>query len=73
MELSEINNSFLKNVLEKVSFEKKIIALLGDFDAELMHYYLDRDVSDFLDLIYSSISNYNTIKVSSPYWQHIFK
>ena len=73
MELSEINNSFLKNLLEKVSFEKKIIALLGDFDAELMHYDLDRDVSDFLDLIYSSISNYNTIKVSSPYGQHIFK
>ena len=73
MELPEINNSFLKNLLEKVSFEKKIIALLGDFDAELMHYDLDRDVSDFLDLIYSSISNYSTIKVSSPYWQHIFK
>ena len=54
MELSEFNNSFLTNLLEKISFEKKIIALLGDFNANLMHYDLDRDVSDFLDLMYSN-------------------
>ena len=52
MELSESNDSFLSKLLEKISFEKKIIALLGDFNANLMHYDLDRDVSDFLDLMY---------------------
>ena len=30
------------------------IALLSDFNANLMHYDLDRDVSDFLDLMYSN-------------------
>ena len=54
MELSEFNNSFLINLLEIISFEKKIIALLVDFNANLMHYDLDRDVSDFLDLMYSN-------------------
>ena len=44
MELSEFNNSF----------ERKIIALLGDLNANLIHYDLDRDVSDFLDLMYSN-------------------
>ena len=74
MELSEFNNSFLTNLLEKISFEKKIIALLGDFNANLMHYDLDRDVSDFLDLMYSNTptTNYNTIpynfKISNPCW-----
>ena len=33
---------------------KKIIALLGDFNANLMHYDLDKDVWDFLDLMYSN-------------------
>ena len=42
---------------------KKIIALLGDFNANLMHYDLDRDASDFLDLMYS-----NTLlpKIATP-------
>ena len=31
---------------------KTIIALLGDFNANLIHYDLDWDVSDFLDLMY---------------------
>ena len=53
MELSEFNNSFLTNLLEKISFEKKIIALLGDVNLNLVQYDLDRDVSDFLDLMYS--------------------
>ena len=53
MKLSEFNNQFLTNFLEKISFEKKIIVLLGDFNANLIHYDLDRDDSDFLDLMYS--------------------
>ena len=64
MKLSEFNNSFLTILLEKISFEKKIITLLGDFNANLIHYHLDRDMSDFLDLMYSTAlltTNYNTI------------
>ena len=53
MKLSEFNNQFLTNFLEKISFEKKIIVLLGHFNANLIHYDLDRDDSDFLDLMYS--------------------
>ena len=40
----------LTNLLEKIYFEKKIIALLGNFNANLIHCDLDRDVSDFLHL-----------------------
>ena len=54
MELSEFNNSFLTNLLVKIPFEKKIIALLGDFNANLTHYDINRDLSYFLDLIYSN-------------------
>ena len=49
-----MNNSFLANLLEKISFEKKIIALLGNFNANLINSSLDREVSDFLDLMYSN-------------------
>ena len=54
MEHSEFNNSFLTNLLEKRSFRRKIFVLLGDRNANLIHYDLERNVSDFLDFMYSN-------------------
>ena len=39
--------------MQQLFFQKKIIALLGDFNSNLKHYDLDKDVSYFLDLMYS--------------------
>ena len=64
MKLSEFNNSFLTNLLEKISFEKNIIVLLGDFNANLIHHDLDRDLSDFLDIKYS---NFLLPKITTPF------
>ena len=52
MELSEFNSHFLSDLLEKVSSENKAIVLSGDFNANLLKYDTERDVSDFLDLMY---------------------
>ena len=53
MKVSGFNNSFLTNLPEKISFEKKIIALLIEFNTNLKHFDLDRDVS-VLDLVHSN-------------------
>ena len=47
-----------------MSLDKKAIALLGDFNASLKPYDLDRDLSFFLDLMYS-----NTLlpQIATPY------
>ena len=44
----------MTNLLEKTYFEKKIIVLdtNGDFDTNLKHYDMHRDMPDFLDLMY---------------------
>ena len=52
MELSEFNNHFLSVLLEKILKEKKMVALLGDFNADLKYDH-DEEVADFLDAIYS--------------------
>ena len=54
MELYEFNNHFLPNLLEKLSYENKTIVLLGDFNANLLNYDTNTDVSNFLDQIYCS-------------------
>ena len=64
MKLSEFNNSFLTKLLEKISFEKNIIVLLGEFNANLIHDDLDRDFFRFFRykvFKLSSTKNYNTI------------
>ena len=47
-----------------MSLEKKAIALLGDFNASLIPYDLERDLSYSLDLMYS-----NTLlpQIATPY------
>ena len=54
MELSEFNNHYLSNLLDNLSGKNKTVVLLGDFNANLLKYDKDCNISDFLDTIYSS-------------------
>ena len=55
MELSEFNNHDLSNLLDNLSDENKTVVLLGDFNADLLKYDKDCNVSDFLDTMYSNL------------------
>ena len=55
MELSEFNSDYLANLLEKLSVENKTLVLLGDFNADLLKYHTNSDISNFLDSMYSSL------------------
>ena len=55
MELSEFNNNYLTNLLDILSSENKTVVLPGDFNADLLKYDQNSNISDFLDLMYSSI------------------
>ena len=63
MELPECNNHFLSVLLEKIFKEKKMVVLLGDFNADLLKYDYDEEVADFLDAGNSKLLLPN---VSSP-------
>ena len=49
MELSEFNNNYLTNLLDTLSSENKTVVLLGDFNADLLKYDQNSNISDFLD------------------------
>ena len=53
MELSEFNDHYLSNLLYNLSGKNKTVVLLGDFNADLLKYNKDCNVSDFLDITYS--------------------
>ena len=55
MELSEFNSDYLTNLLEKLSLENKTLVLLRDFNADLLKYHINSDISNFLDSMYSSL------------------
>ena len=55
MELLEFNNDYLTNLLDTLSSENKTVVLLGDFNADLLKYDQNSNISDFLDLMYSSL------------------
>ena len=55
MELSEFNNPYLSNLLDNLSDENKTVVLLRDFNADLLKYDKDCNVSDFLDTMYSNL------------------
>ena len=63
MEISEFNSHFLPVLLEKISEEKKMVVLLGDFNADLLKFDHDDEVADFLDAMYSKLLLPN---ISSP-------
>ena len=49
MELSEFNSHYLSNFLDKLSEKNKAVVFLGDFNADLLKYDKDCNVSDFFD------------------------
>ena len=56
MELSEFNNHYLSNLLDNLSEENKTVVLMGDFNADLLKYNQDCNVSDLLETMYSNLS-----------------
>ena len=55
MELSEFNSDYLANQLYALSSEHKTVVLLADFIADLLKYDQNSNISDFLELMYSSL------------------
>ena len=55
MELSEFSSDYLTNLLDTLSSENKTVVLLGDFNVDLLRYDQNSNISDFLDLMYSSL------------------
>ena len=55
MELSEFNYHYLSNLLDNLSDKSKTVVLPGDFNADLLKYDKDCNVSDFLDTMYSNL------------------
>ena len=51
---SEFNDKYLKPLSEKLISENKENILLGDFNIDLLKCDSDKNVSDFLDIIYST-------------------
>ena len=56
MELWEFNSNDLTNFLDNLSAENITVVLLGDFDENPFIYDQNKNISDFLDLMYFSIS-----------------
>ena len=54
MQNSEFNDEYLKPLSEKLISENKEVILHGDFNIDLLKCDSNRNVPDFLDIIYSS-------------------
>ena len=51
--VGEFTNDFLEPLLEKLSFEKKEVILMGDFNINLLNCNIDKSTSDYVDTLYS--------------------
>ena len=51
--VGEFTNDFLEPLLEKLSFEKKEVILMGDFNINLLNCNIDKNTSDYVDILYS--------------------
>ena len=52
MDAREFNDTFLKNTLEKLSYENKDIILMSDFNIDILKYDTNNDSAAFLDMMY---------------------
>ena len=50
----EFNDIDLKALLENLSHKNKTIAIMGDFNIDLLKYDTEKDSADFLDSMYAS-------------------
>ena len=53
MQQSGFNDEYLKPHSEKLISENKEVIFLGDFNIDILKYDSNKNVSDFLDIIYS--------------------
>ena len=53
MSVSEFNTDYLTPLLNKISFEKKEVILLGDYNINLLNCDNDKNTSEFLELMLS--------------------
>ena len=54
MDPSEFNDTFLKDLLQKITNENKTIMLMGDFNIDILQYDSNKDSENFLDTMYSN-------------------
>ena len=60
--VGEFTNDFLETLVEKLSFEKKEVILMGDFNINLLNCNIDKSTSDYVDTLYSMyFFSYNTL------------
>ena len=55
MEVTEFNDIFLLNILEKLSYENKEIIVMGDFNIDILKYDRNCDSATFLDNMYENL------------------
>ena len=55
MEVTEFNDIFLLNILEKLSYENKEIIVMGDFNIDILKYDSNCDSAPFLDNMYENL------------------
>ena len=53
MSISEFMSDFLEPLLTKMSFEKKEVILIGDYNINLLNCDSDKNTCDFLELMLS--------------------
>ena len=53
MFVGEFTNDFLEPLLEKLSFEKKEVILMRDYNINLLNCNIDKNTSDYVDTLYS--------------------
>ena len=60
--VGEFINDFLEPLLEKLSFEKKEVILMGNFNINLLNCNIDKNTSDHVDTLYShAFFSYNKL------------
>ena len=54
LSVADFNEDYLQHLLHKLSYERKNIILLGDFNIDLLHYETDYQTRNFLDKMYAN-------------------
>ena len=54
LSVADFNEGYLQHLLDKLSYERKNIIVLGDFNIDLLHYETDYQTRNFLDKMYSN-------------------
>ena len=57
LSIPDFNDSFLKPLLDKLSYENKNIILLGDFNIDLLYFDSNTQTGEFLDQMYFGSSS----------------